>query len=110
MPGPVLHTGTTGNCPHGGPLQVVASSPRVTVGGMNVALLNDAGLIAGCAFVVGVKPQPCTTTRWMVAATRVTSNGQPLLINPCTALCISADQIPAGPPTITSSQARVIAT
>jgi hypothetical protein len=34
----------------------------------------------------------------------------PLLINPCTALCLSAEQIPGGPPTISASQTKVIAT
>ena len=38
------------------------------------------------------------------------ANGVPLLINPCVALCLSAEQIPGGPPTITSSQTRVVAT
>lgn len=110
MPGPVLHTGATGNCPHGGPLQITASSPRVQVGGANAAVLSDAGLVSGCTFAVGQKLQPCTTTKWIAGATRVTASGQALLINPPTALCLSADQIPAGPPSITSSQTRVIAT
>lgn len=110
MPGPVLHTGTTANCPHGGMLNIIAASPRVTVSGMPAAVLTDQGLVAGCVFTVGTKPQPCVTTRWIAGATRVLANGQPLLINPCVALCISADQIPGGPPIISASQTRVIAT
>ena len=111
MPGPVLHTGVTANCPHGGVLTIVAASPRVMVSGMPAAVLTDQGLVAGCAFTVPPsKPQPCVTTKWMVGATRVLANGQPLLINPCVALCVSAEQIPGGPPIITGSQMRVIAT
>jgi hypothetical protein len=111
MPGPVLHTGATANCPHGGVLNIVAASPRVMVSGMPAAVLTDQGLVAGCAFTVPTgKPQPCVTTRWIAAATRVLANGQPLLINPCVALCLSAEQIPGGPPMITGSQTRVIAT
>lgn len=111
MPGPVLHTGATANCPHGGVLNIIAASPRVTVSGMPVAVLTDQGVIAGCAFTVPPsKPQPCVSTKWIVGATRVTSNGTPVLINPCVALCLSAEQIPGGPPVITGSQTRVIAT
>ena len=64
----------------------------------------------GCVFTVPAKPQPCVTTRWIVGAARVTSNGIPLLINPCVAICQSVEQIPAGPPIITGSQTRVVAT
>lgn len=78
---------------------------------MPVAVLTDQGVIAGCAFTVPPsKPQPCVSTKWIVGATRVTSNGTPVLINPCVALCLSAEQIPGGPPVITGSQTRVIAT
>ena len=111
MPGPVLHTGASATCPHGGTLNIVAASPRVQVSGMPVAVLTDQGMVAGCAFTVPPsKPQPCVTTRWMVGATRVMANGQPLLINPCVAICQSAEQIPGSPPIITGSQTRVIAT
>jgi hypothetical protein len=74
-------------------------------------VLTDQGLVAGCVFTVPVaKPQPCVTTRWIVGATRVLASGTPLLINPCVALCLSAEQIPGGPPIILGSQTRVIAT
>lgn len=114
MPGPVLHTGTTAMCPHGGQLQIIAASPRVLVSGMPAAVITDQGLVAGCPFQVpvgaGTKPQPCVTTKWIVASTKVLANGMPVLINPCTALCLSAEQIPGGPPTIAASQVKVIAT
>lgn len=110
MPGPVLHTGTIATCPHAGPLNIVAASPRVLVSGMPVAVLTDQGLVTGCVFMVGTKPQPCVTTRWIAGATRVLANGTPVLINPPVAICQSAEQIPAGPPIISGSQTRVIAT
>ena len=103
--------GASATCPHGGTLNIVAASPRVQVSGMPAAVLTDQGLVAGCAFTVPPsKPQPCVTTRWMVGAARVMANGQPLLINPCVAICQSAEQIPGGPPIIAGSQTRVIAT
>lgn len=111
MPGPVLHATAGAMCPHGAKLNIVAANSRVTVSGMPVAALTDQGPVAGCPFTLpNGKPQPCVTTRWIVAATRVTVMGQPVLINPLTALCFSADQIPAGPPVIAASQTRVVAT
>ncbi|API56739.1 hypothetical protein ABID08_006332 [Rhizobium binae] len=112
MPGTVLHTGTIASCPHGGILTVVkTTSPRVSVSYMPVAVLTDQGLVAGCAFTLpDGKPQPCVTTRWIAAATRIRVNGQPVLINPVTALCLSAEQIPGGPPIIAASQSRVMGT
>lgn len=111
MPGPILHVGAVANCPHGGMLNIIASNARVMVGGMPAAVLTDQGMVAGCVFTIPPsKPQPCVTTRWIVGATRVMSNGVPMLINPCVALCMSAEQIPGGPPIISGSQARVIAT
>jgi hypothetical protein len=110
MPGPVLHSGTTATCPHGGTLNIIAASPRVMVSAMPAAVLTDQGMVAGCAFTLpNGKPQPCVTTKWIVAATRVMANGQPVLINPLTALCLSAEQIPGGPPIIAGSQTRVVA-
>lgn len=110
MPGPILHAGATLTCPHGGMLTIVAASPRVTLNGMPAAVLTDQGLVAGCVFTVGVKPQPCVTTKWIMGATRVLANGQPVLIAPPVALTMSADQIPGGPPIVMQVQPRVLAT
>lgn len=110
MPGPVQHLGAKATCPHGGTLTIAAVSPRVKVSAMNAAVLTDKGPVVGCTFTVGSKPQPCVSTLWGVGAVRVTSNGVPLLINPCVAVCQSADQIPGGPPILGASQTRVVAT
>ena len=42
--------------------------------------------------------------------TRVLVGGQPALLQTSTGLCLSAEQIPQGPPTVTVNQSRVIAT
>ena len=111
MPGPLLHVGAVATCPHGmGQLSIISANARVLVGGMPVATMADTGLIAGCAFMAGGKPQPCVKTQWMVPASRVLVNGSPALTAPGPSLCLSADQIPAGPPVIASCQPRVIAT
>lgn len=107
MPGTLLHAGATALCPHGGQVQIVPSSPRVRVSGQPVATLQDNTLVAGCAFVVVLKPQPCVRVQWLVPATRVRVGGQPALLQSSSGLCMSADQIPGGPPNVIVTQLRV---
>jgi hypothetical protein len=114
MPGPLYHVGAQGMCPHAGQVSTVSSNTRVLVGGQPVATIADVSTVAGCPFQVpigtGTKPQPCVTVKWLVPAARVKVNGQPALLQTSTGLCLSAEQIPQGPPTITVNQTRVIAT
>ncbi|HYC62429.1 MAG TPA: hypothetical protein VEK79_22955 [Thermoanaerobaculia bacterium] len=108
MPGPIFHVGATAICPHGGQVQTISTNVRVMVGGMPAATMSDTYLVAGCVFTVGTKPQPCVRVQWLVPAVRVTVMGQPVILQTSTGLCISADQIPAGPPTVLVTQPRVV--
>ena len=111
MPGELLHVGLTAMCPHGGQVSVTASSQRVTVGGQAVVTTADTFTVSGCAFTVPPsKPQPCTKVQWLVGASRVLVGGQPAVLKTSTGLCQSADQIPAGPPSISQTQTRVTGT
>ena len=108
--GTVFHVGASAMCPHGGNVTTIVSSPRVKLGGQPAATLSDTYMVAGCAFMVGTKPQPCMSVKWLVPAMRVKAGGQPLILQTSQGLAQSADQIPAGPPTITTTQMRVTAT
>lgn len=110
MPGPLYHVGAQGMCMHGGQASTISGNTRVLVSGQPVAVLSDTTTIAACPFTVPSKPQPCVTVRWLVPAARVLVNGQPALLQTSTGLCLSAEQIPQGAPTITVNQSRVIAT
>ena len=107
MGSPLFHVSATAICPHGGQVTTVPGSPRVTVGGQPAATTGDTFLVSGCAFTVPTgKPQPCVTVQWMVPATRVRIGGQLAILQSSTGLCQSAEQIPAGPPSIVSTQLR----
>lgn len=111
MPGQLFHVGAQAMCPHGGQVTAITANTRVLVSGQPVTVLSDNYLIAGCAFTVpAAKPQPCVKVQWLVAATRVLVNGQPPILNTSQGLCQSAEQIPAGPPIVTTTQVRVTAT
>jgi hypothetical protein len=110
MPGPIAQVGAVAICPHGGQITAVTSNTRVLVGGLPAVTMADTFLVAGCVFTVpGPKPQPCLTARWLAVATRVTVMGQPVVIQGGSGLCFSPEQAPQGPPTIVSTQPRVVA-
>lgn len=107
MPGFLLHVGATAMCPHGGQVSIISSNTRVMVSNQPVATMGDTYMVAGCAFTVpGPKPQPCVTVQWLVPATRVMVNGQPAILQSSTGLCMSAEQIPQGPPSVVMTQMR----
>jgi hypothetical protein len=106
MPGPLLHLGATVMCTHGGSAMPAAPNPRVTVSGQPTATMAAPYVVAGCAFNVAGAPSPCITAQWLVAATRVTSNGQPVVLMDSQALCA-----PNGTPLLpVAAQTRVIGT
>ena len=105
MPGFILHLGATVLCAHGGQAQPTAPNPRVLVSGQPSTLMTAPYVVAACPFVP-VAPSPCVTAQWMTAATRVTSNGQPVLLLDSQAVCV-----PNGTPlVIVLTQTRVTAT
>jgi uncharacterized Zn-binding protein involved in type VI secretion len=111
MPGPLFHVGNTTLCAHGAPAQTISSNARVMVNGMPVATIADTTLVTGCPFTLpGGKPQPCVKVQWLVPAARVMVMGQPALLQISAGLCLSAEQIPQGPPTVAVNQPRVVGT
>src|SRR4051812_17485633 len=96
-------------CPHGGQVSAIPSSPRVLLGGQPAVTVSDTFLVAGCAFTVPpAKPQPCIKVQWLVPATRVMVGGKPALLATSAGLCQSAEQIPGGPPNVSTTQVRAM--
>ncbi|QGZ38224.1 hypothetical protein IP92_01476 [Pseudoduganella flava] len=103
MPGFLLHAGASVTCAHLGPAQPTAPNPRVTVMGMPTVLMTTQYAITGCTLpTVTSGAPPCATASWITAATRLTSNGQPLLLFDSQATCV-----PNGTPlTVLATQTR----
>ena len=104
MPGFLLHAGATVMCSHAGQAQPTAPNPRVMVSGQPIVMQPMPYVVAGCPFTTpaGV-PMPCVTGQWITAATRVTSNGMPVLLMDSQSVCA-----PNGTPMIiTVTQTRV---
>ena len=105
MPGFLLHVGATVMCAHGGQAQPTVPNTRVLVLGQPTTTVTAPYVVAGCPFNVSGAPSPCVTANWTTAATRVTSNGQPLLLIDSQAICT-----PNGTPLlITVTQTKVTA-
>jgi hypothetical protein len=104
MPGFLLHVGATVLCAHGGQAQPTVPNPRVTVSGLPIVQLTMPYVVAGCALPPPPAANgPCVTAQWVSAATRVTSNGQPVLLLDSQAICA-----PTGMPlVVTVTQTRV---
>ena len=104
MPGTLLHLGATVMCAHGGQAQPTVTNPRVTVSGQPITTLPAPYAVTGCPLNVSGSPVPCVTGQWTTAATRVTSNGMPVLLLDSQSTCV-----PNGTPLIISStQVRVV--
>lgn len=105
--GSLVHQGATVICAHGGQAMPTVPNPRVQVGGQPTVTLSAPWTIAGCAFPPPpAGTGPCVTGQWVVGTVRVTSMGQPLVIQGGSAVCV-----PTGTPlTVVAVQPRVVAT
>jgi hypothetical protein len=106
MPGFLVQVGATVMCAHGGQAQPTVPNPRVTAMGMPTVLMTSPYVVAGCAMPPPPNGNgPCITAQWTTGTTRVTSTGQPLLVQSSTAICT-----PTGTPLlVTVTQTRASA-
>lgn len=106
MPGFLLHIGATVLCSHAGQAQPTTPNPRVTVTGQPTVTIASPYVISGCTLPPPSNGNgPCVTAQFTTAATRVTSNGQPLLLFDSQSVCA-----PTGTPlVVVQTQTRVTA-
>jgi hypothetical protein len=107
MPGFMVHVGATVLCAHAGQAQATVPNTRVTVSSQPTVTITAPYVVAGCALPPPPAANgPCVTAQWVTGSTRVTSNGQPLVLLDSQAICA-----PSGTPLmITVTQTRVTAT
>ena len=104
MPGFLVQQGAAVMCAHGGQAQPSAAAARVTLGGQACVLLAAPWTVAGCPLPPNAGG-PCAIATWTAGTVRVTSMGQPLVIQGGAAICA-----PTGVPlTVTVVQPRVSA-
>ena len=110
MAGNSLTTASTLQCPHGGQVQIVSSNTKVSADQSPMATAADTFIVSGCPFqlpTVPPIPSPCMTVQWIAPDMKVTINGTPSLSQSSGGMCFSATQLPQGPPSAVSTQAKV---
>lgn len=116
MPGFLLHVNAVTTCTHSAMGTIAPTQPRVTVSGQAIANIAGAVTVAGCPFQIpvgaGTKPQPCVFNKWAMPSARFLVNGQPAALlpmpGPAPGISQSAEQIPQGPPIVSTVQVRVV--
>lgn len=105
-----LTTQTSLQCPHGGQVQIVSSNTSVKAGGVALALATDTFVVSGCPFQIPATPpipSPCMKVMWILPDLRVKVGAQATLNRSDSGLCVSAAQVPQGPVSVVTTQARV---
>jgi hypothetical protein len=87
MPGFLIQQGASVLCAHGGQAMPSAPNPAMMLSAMPSCLLPEPWIVAGCPGVPAVPIPPCVTAQWVTGTTRVTSFGQPLLVQSSEAIC-----------------------
>ncbi|WP_266168810.1 hypothetical protein [Dyella subtropica] len=86
MAGMLIQQGATVLCTHGAPAMPTAPNPAVMLSGMPSCVVTAPWSVAGCPAAAAMMP-PCVTAQWLLGTMRVTSNGQPLVVQSGTAIC-----------------------
>jgi hypothetical protein len=90
MPGSLLHMGATVTCQHGGTATPVVTSLRVKVDSQAIVTQTATYTVAGCS-LTPPPPKPfCATAQWTSGATKVTSDGTPVLLADSQATCVTS--------------------
>lgn len=103
----LLNTSSILICPHGGTVSIVTSNTQVMVAGDPAVCASDTFLIAGCAFVIGVVPNPCMQVQWVQPDTASQVNGDFTLSEESVGLCVAADAAVQGTVLISFTQPQV---
>jgi hypothetical protein len=106
MPGFLVHVGAQVLCAHAGQATPAAPNPRVLVSGQPTVLMSTPYAIAGCTMPPPTAGNgPCVSGQWLTGSVRVTSNGQPLVLQAGSSICT-----PTGTPMmVVATQTRVTA-
>ncbi len=88
MPGSLLTTQSTIQCPHGGVVVLTTTDTMAQIGGAYVLLESDIHAVAGCPFTTGSNPSPCATVLWSGGSTQVKVNQVGVLTEASVGQCL----------------------
>ena len=109
MPGFVLTEASTVQCMHGGTATVTSSNTKVKADNSPILVEDDKHTVAGCPFMKGNTPSPCTEIEWSAPAQKVKINDKAVLIKTSIGQCKASGAV-QGVATIANTQTKVKAT
>ena len=109
MPGKVLTTGSTVQCPHGGQATLSTPQPLWVAAITPILLETDIHTVAGCTFMIGTKPSPCLRIEWKAGAVKLKVNQTGVLVESSVGLCYSPEGAPQGPATVVMADQKASA-
>jgi hypothetical protein len=105
MPGKLVHLGEQVKCLHLGQAQPTVTSKRVLVDNQPIVTLGSPYVVAGCTLPAPIIANgPCVTAQFLSGATRIVSEGKPVLLQDSPSLCAPTST----PLLILPTQIRVI--
>jgi hypothetical protein len=93
---PVLTTGSSAQCPHGGFVLLTTSNTLLYAGDFPVLLESDVHTVSGCPFAVGPDYMPCLTVQWEAGADSLAVKGVGVLVSSSVGTCLNAAGVPQG--------------
>ncbi len=109
MPGSLLTTASTIQCPHGGRAILTTSNTKGYAQSMPALLDTDVHIVAGCPFTIGSKPSPCVRIEWTAGASRASANGTAVLVESSLGKCHSPEGAMQGVAIIVNTQSKASA-
>ena len=106
MPGYVLTKASTIQCTHGGSASVTPSNTSVKADGSPILVESDVHTVAGCPFMKGNTPSPCTEIEWSAGASKVKIDGTAVLVKSSVGQCKASGAV-QGIATVASTQTKV---
>jgi hypothetical protein len=109
MPGKVLTTAGTVQCPHGGQATLTTSNQKAGTLAGKILVEGDIHTVAGCAFMIGTKPSPCLRIEWSAGAVSVKAGQKAVLVESSLGTCYSPEGAPQGMALVVQADAKVSA-
>ena len=104
MPGDLLTTGSTVQCPHGGSVTLTTSNTSVMGSDGPVLLESDIHLVSGCSFTIGPNPSPCLRIEWKAPGEETSVGGAKPLVESSVGICYGPSGAPQGTAMVGSTQ------
>lgn len=93
----IVNSGSIIKCPHGGSVQIKATTLSVLPNGAKAVKWTDPATVSGCAHRAGGRPQPCVKMSWLMGNPLYTVDGVPSVTFGSVGLCKNASNAPQGP-------------